>query len=80
MSDVAELINAETNVPLELHHAIEQFLYREAELLDDKQFRDWLTMMSDDIRYTSPYGWQVCRREITLDQATLTSHNLSVFF
>jgi 3-phenylpropionate/trans-cinnamate dioxygenase beta subunit len=25
-------------------------------------------------------GWQVCRREIVLDQVVLTSHNLSVFF
>lgn len=169
-------------VPLELHHELEQFLYREAELLDDRQFRDWLLLIADDIRYTmrttvnaqtrdrrrgneppttwifndtrfqlerriarletgmawaeeppsrtrhlvtnvrvSPtdtrdeydvrvnyllyraqkerdenfyvgrridrvrraatqYGWQVCRREITLDQATLNSHNLSVLF
>jgi len=25
-------------------------------------------------------SWQLCRREIVLDQAVLTSHNLSVFF
>lgn len=25
-------------------------------------------------------GWQLCRREIVLDQVVLTSHNLSVFF
>lgn len=181
MSDVAE-IRPVTNVPLELHYEVEQFLYREAELLDDWLFRDWLALMSDDIRYTmrttvnaqtrdrrrgvqppttwifndtrfqlerriarletgmawaeeppsrtrhlvtnvrvqstgtpgefdvrvnyllyraqkerdetfyvgrrddrvrrdaNPHGWLVCRREITLDQATLSSHNLSVLF
>lgn len=169
-------------VPLELHHEITQFLYHEAALLDDWQFRDWLALMSADIRYTmrttvnaqtrdrrrgvqppttwifndthaqlerriarletgmawaeeppsrtrhiianvqvqpadaadeyevrlsyllyrsqkerdetfyvgsridhvrrvsGPAGWQVCRREITLDQAVLSSHNLSVLF
>ena len=39
-------------VPLELHHALEQFLCYEAELLDDWQFRDWLALLSEDIAYT----------------------------
>lgn len=181
MSEAAELLSV-ANVPLELHYDIEQFLYREAELLDDWQFRAWLALMSGDIHYSmrttvnaqtrdrrrgieppttwifndthfqlerriarletgmawaeeppsrtrhlvtnvrvqpaatpdeydvrvnyllyraqkerdetfyvgrrldrlrraaNPHGWQVCRREITLDQATLNSHNLSVLF
>jgi 3-phenylpropionate/trans-cinnamate dioxygenase beta subunit len=33
----------------------------------------------DRLRRTGS-GWQVCRREIVLDQVVLTSHNLSVFF
>lgn len=36
----------------ELHHRISQFLYEEARLLDDWQFRDWLAQLDDDIRYT----------------------------
>lgn len=169
-------------VPMELHHEIAQFLYHEAELLDDWRFRDWLDLLAQDIEYTmrttsnaqtrdrrrgvqppttwifndthaqlerriarletgmawaeeppsrtrhlvtnlvvrateSPdefeirlnyllyrtqkerdqaiyagkrmdrvrradtaAGWQICRREIVLDQATLTTHNLSVLF
>ncbi|OLL27982.1 3-phenylpropionate dioxygenase [Burkholderia sp. SRS-W-2-2016] len=169
-------------VPLQLHHEIEQFLYREAELLDDWRFRDWLALMAADVHYSmrttvnaqtrdrrrsvqppttwifndtyaqlerriarletgmawaeeppsrtrhlvtnvvvnatdeadtfdvrlnyllyrsqkerdetiyagkrcdrvrradNAAGWQICRREITLDQATLNSHNLSVLF
>lgn len=39
-------------VPLELHHEITQFLYHEAELLDDWEFRDWLALLSEDIEYT----------------------------
>jgi len=30
---------------------IEQFLYREARLLDDRRFHEWLTLFTDDIRY-----------------------------
>jgi 3-phenylpropionate/cinnamic acid dioxygenase small subunit len=30
---------------------IEQFLYREARLLDDRRFRDWLELFTDDVRY-----------------------------
>lgn len=39
-------------VSLELHHRISQFLYEEARLLDDWQFRNWLALLDDDIRYT----------------------------
>ncbi|HTV44124.1 MAG TPA: 3-phenylpropionate/cinnamic acid dioxygenase subunit beta [Stellaceae bacterium] len=31
---------------------IEQFLYREARLLDERRFREWLDLLSDDLRYT----------------------------
>lgn len=41
-----------TLVSLELHHRISQFLYEEARMLDDWQFRDWLAQLDDDIRYT----------------------------
>jgi 3-phenylpropionate/cinnamic acid dioxygenase small subunit len=30
---------------------VEQFLYREARLLDERRFRDWLDLLTDDIRY-----------------------------
>ncbi len=33
---------------------VEQFLYREARLLDNRRFRDWLALLSDDIRYWMP--------------------------
>ncbi len=33
---------------------IEQFLYREARLLDDRKLHDWLDMLTDDIRYWMP--------------------------
>src|SRR4051795_5099327 len=30
---------------------VEQFLYREARLLDDRRFHEWLTLFTDDVRY-----------------------------
>src|SRR5271170_6140245 len=40
----------------DLIREVEQFLYREARLLDDRRFHDWLTLFTDDIHY-----WMVGR-------------------
>jgi len=37
-----------------LQFEIEQFYYREAELLDDRRFSEWLDLFSDDTRYWMP--------------------------
>ncbi|HZU90882.1 MAG TPA: 3-phenylpropionate/cinnamic acid dioxygenase subunit beta [Stellaceae bacterium] len=36
---------------LGLIREIEQFLYREARLLDERRFHDWLALFTDDVRY-----------------------------
>ena len=41
-----------SQISLELQHEVSQFLYREAKLLDDWKFREWLELMSEDISYT----------------------------
>jgi 3-phenylpropionate/cinnamic acid dioxygenase small subunit len=33
---------------------IEEFLYHEAELLDERRYEEWLTLLTDDIRYFMP--------------------------
>jgi biphenyl 2,3-dioxygenase subunit beta len=38
----------------ELRHQIEDFLYLEAELLDDRKLRQWLELLTDDVRYWMP--------------------------
>jgi 3-phenylpropionate/cinnamic acid dioxygenase small subunit len=38
----------------ELRHKIEDFLYLEAELLDDRKLREWLDLLTDDVRYWMP--------------------------
>lgn len=37
-----------------LQQEIEQFLYREARLLSEARFEDWLALLSDDVRYWMP--------------------------
>src|SRR5260370_17939966 len=35
----------------ELIREVEQFLYREARLLDERRFHEWLELFADDVRY-----------------------------
>ena len=41
-------------VPMEIHHQVTSFLFREARFLDDEQFRDWLDLLCQDIHYWLP--------------------------
>ncbi|RMG56495.1 MAG: 3-phenylpropionate/cinnamic acid dioxygenase subunit beta [Acidobacteria bacterium] len=34
----------------------ERFLYREAKLLDERRFEEWLDLLTDDVRYWMPVG------------------------
>jgi 3-phenylpropionate/cinnamic acid dioxygenase small subunit len=38
----------------ELIREVEQFLYREARLLDERRFHEWLELFTDDVRYWMP--------------------------
>ena len=37
-----------------LQFEVEQFLYYEAALLDDRKYKEWLTLIADDIHYWMP--------------------------
>jgi ethylbenzene dioxygenase beta subunit len=39
---------------LALHHEISGFLYREARLLDEERYDDWLSLFTDDVHYWVP--------------------------
>ena len=45
MSDLARLL---------LKEEIEQFLYREAELLDERRYEEWLALFTEDAQYFMP--------------------------
>lgn len=42
------------SVSTEIRHAIEDFLYQEAELLDNGAFREWEKLLTEDMRYEAP--------------------------
>jgi 3-phenylpropionate/cinnamic acid dioxygenase small subunit len=46
----------------ELRHKIEDFLYLEAELLDDRKLREWLDLLTDDMRYWMPIRYNPLER------------------
>jgi len=51
------------------HFRVEQFYYREAELLDDGRFADWLELLSDDLHYWMPTRSNRLRRQQALSIA-----------
>jgi 3-phenylpropionate/cinnamic acid dioxygenase small subunit len=46
-----------------LKQEIEEFLYHEAELLDERRYDDWLELFTDDVRY-----WIPMRRNVPHDE------------
>lgn len=38
----------------ERYHSVQQFLYKEARLLDNRRFREWLALTTDDVQYVMP--------------------------
>lgn len=44
----------EVLVDREIQHRIEQFIFREARLLDNERWDDWLALMAEDIHYWMP--------------------------
>ncbi len=42
-----------------LHREIERFLHREADLLDERRYEEWLGLLEEDIRY-----WMPMRRNV----------------
>lgn len=51
-------------VTFELQHEVEQFLYAEADLLDDRLFDEWLALLADDIHYWMPVRANRLAREL----------------
>ena len=59
MGEAAEKLAASdpfavAGVSVETQLAVERFLYRQAEILDEKQWEDWLTLFTDDGHYWMP--------------------------
>ncbi len=46
-----------------LKQEIEEFLYHEADLLDERRYEDWLALLADDMRY-----WMPMRRNVKVGE------------
>jgi 3-phenylpropionate/cinnamic acid dioxygenase small subunit len=61
-----------------LKDEIEQFLYREAELLDERRYEEWLELFTDDVQY-----WMPMRRNVPHDEMerefTRAGHDVNWF-
>lgn len=58
------------NDRLLLQYDIEQFLYREAQLLDNRDFEKWLDILADDLHYFMPLRTNRGRREMALEYSS----------
>ncbi len=52
-----------------LQWQVEQFLYREAELLDGRRFDEWLELFTEDARYWMPLRFNRDRRAEAADES-----------
>jgi 3-phenylpropionate/cinnamic acid dioxygenase small subunit len=71
MSRIAQLDQEAASSPgpsdrVLLQYEVEQFLYHEAALLDDRRFGEWLALIADDIHY-----WMPIRRTVTVENLDL---------
>jgi 3-phenylpropionate/cinnamic acid dioxygenase small subunit len=51
----------------DLRHAIEDFFYFEAELLDDRRLREWLDLLTEDVHYWMPVRHNPLERSADLN-------------
>jgi len=61
-----------------LKNEIEAFLFEEAEILDDRNFADWLDLLTDDIRYWMPMRRNVKSNEMDRE-FTREGHDINWF-
>lgn len=47
----------------ELQQEIEQFLYHESRILDERRFEEWYALLADDLHYFMPTRYNRLRRE-----------------
>ncbi len=60
--------------PYALRLELEEWLYREAALLDEGRFEEWLALFDDTVRYWAPVRSNVARGDEALEDATRLQH------
>ncbi|GAA5235453.1 3-phenylpropionate/cinnamic acid dioxygenase subunit beta [Verticiella sediminum] len=63
----------------EIKREIEEFLYDEANLLDERRFPDWLDTLAEDLRYFMPMEYNVKAGEHATREYTTREKHMSWF-
>ena len=88
MSEIAEATaSAPTAAPrlardaryFEIKREIEEFLYDEANLLDERRFKEWLDTLAEDLRYFMPMEYNVKAGEHATRELTQRDKHMSWF-
>jgi 3-phenylpropionate/cinnamic acid dioxygenase small subunit len=54
----------------DLHYEVSDFLFREADLLDERRYVEWLDLLADDYHYTVPLRMNVPFSDVATNEAT----------
>jgi 3-phenylpropionate/cinnamic acid dioxygenase small subunit len=88
MSEIAEVASTETTArqrPVrdaryyEIKREIEEFLYDESNLLDERRFNEWIETLADDLRYFMPMEFNVKFGEHAAREFTKREKDMSWF-
>ena len=63
-------------IDAELKYEIDQFLYFEASLLDERRYEDWYRLFADDLRYVMPNRMNRLAHEADQENTTARQFNL----
>lgn len=64
---------------IQLKHEVEEFLYREADLLDERRFDEWLDTLAEDLVYFMPMRRNVKHGEHAARENTRLGQDISWF-
>lgn len=59
-----EVLDGMADRDYKLHWSVEQFMFREADLLDERRFREWLDLLHEDLEYQVPLRRNVHSRQM----------------
>jgi len=69
----------DTSPTTALRAEIEEFFYLEADLLDERRFREWLDLLADDLRYEVPVRRNVVSTQQVPRENTRPGHDVLWF-
>src|SRR3954468_22700423 len=62
-----------------LQAEVSEFLYREADLLDERRYTEWLDLLADDYQYTLPLRLNVAYGETEAREETRAGRDICWF-